>query len=184
MGSSFSVRTGAIVPVSRIERRIIFLRNQKVMLSHDLAELYQVETKQLTRAVRRNLERFPSDFKFQLTREESRNLRSQTGTSSGHGGRRYQPYAFTEQGVAMLSAVLQSPRAVAVSIEIIRVFVHLRELLASHADLRRKLEAMRRKYDHQFMVVFDALRELMADERGKRRPPIGYVTEGKVGRRS
>jgi len=174
MGTSASP-SPAIVPVERIERRIFMIRNQKVMLSHDLAEVYQVQTKQLTRAVRRNLERFPADFMFQLSQQESQNLRYQIGTSSEHGGRRYRPYAFTEQGVAML----QSARAVAVSIEIIRVFVHLRQLLASNGALRRKLAAMQRKYDHQFAVVFDALRELMADERKRRKPPIGFITEAR-----
>src|SRR2546430_10032774 len=142
MGKSASRDRRAIVPVERIEQRIFVIRDQKVMLGHDLAELYEVPTKQLNRAVRRNLYRFPSDFMFQLTGKEAANLRCQAGTSSSHGGSRYRPLAFTEQGVAMLSAVLQSARAVAVSIEIVRVFVRLRQLLASHADLRRKLDAM------------------------------------------
>jgi hypothetical protein len=117
---------------------------------------------------------------FELTVREASNLRRQFGTSSSHGGARYRPLAFTEQGVAMLSAVLQSPRAIAVSIEIVRVFVRLRQLLASHADLRRKLDAMQSKYDHQFAVVFDALRELMdGHERQRRKPPVGYDTEDK-----
>src|SRR5205085_1753414 len=107
---------------------------------------------------------------------EARDLRRQLGTSSQHGGRRYRPYAFTEQGVAMLSAVLQSPRAIAVSIEIIRVFVYLRELLASHKNLQRKLDAMQGKYDHQFAIVFDALRELTAEKRQRRKPPIGFIS--------
>jgi hypothetical protein len=180
MGKSSAASKRALVPVERIEQRIYFIRNEKVMLGHDLAELYQVETKQLNRAVRRNIDRFPADFMFQLTAAEAGNLRSQSGTSSSHGGRRYRPLAFTEQGVAMLSAVLQSSRAVAVSIEIIRVFVGLRRLLASHADLRRKLDAMQSKYDHQFAVVFDALRDLMADdERQRRKPPIGFKSEEK-----
>ena len=133
--------------------------------------------KALTRAVRRNLARFPDDFMFQLTDEEFADLRRQTGTSRQWGGRRYPPYAFTEQGVAMLSSVLRSPRAIAVNVEIMRAFVRLRRLLATHADLARKLEALEKKYDAQFRVVFDAIRQLMAPppEPPKRR--IGYLTQ-------
>jgi len=180
MGSRSAPKITAIVPAERIQGHIYLMRNQKVMLSHDLAELYQVQTKQLTRAVRRNIERFPRDFMFQLSEKEARDLRRQLGTSSQHGGRRYRPYAFTEQGVAMLSAVLQSPRAIAVSIEIIRVFVHLRELLASHKSFQHRLDAMQRKYDHQFAVVFDALRELTAEKRQRRKPPIGFISESSL----
>jgi len=134
-------------------------------------ELYQVETKQLTGRCDES-RAFSSDFKFQLTREESRNLRSQTGTSSGHGGRRYQPYAFTEQGVAMLSRSAISA-GVAVSIEIIRVFVHLRELLASHADLRRKLEAMAAEIRSSVYGCVRCASRMMADERGKEGHQLG-----------
>jgi hypothetical protein len=134
-----------LVPAERIERAILLIRDQKVMLDKDLAALYHVETKSLTRAVRRNQARFPADFMFQLTAEEFANLRFQFGTSSW-GGRRYLPYAFTEQGVAMLSSVLHSERAVRVNVEIMRAFVRLRQLLASHADLARKLEALEKKY--------------------------------------
>ncbi len=145
------------------------------MLDADLAALYGVETKALNRAVMRNLDRFPSDFAFQLTEEEAAILRYQSGTSSpSHGGRRYLPYAFTEQGVAMLSSVLHSPRAVAVNVEIMRAFVRLRVLLATHADLARKLEVLEQKYDGQFRVVFDAIRLLMAPGVATERKRIGF----------
>ena len=130
------------------------------MLDADLAELYGVETKALLQTVKRNLDRFPEDFAFQLTNQDLSNLRSQIVTSSW-GGRRYLPYAFTEQGVAMLSSVLRSPRAVQVNIEIMRVFVRLRQLLTSNVELARKLAALESKYDAQFKMVFDAIRELM-----------------------
>jgi hypothetical protein len=162
--------TLALVATERIERAILLIRGQKVMLDEDLAVLYEVKTKTLIQAVKRNVERFPSDFMFQLTREEERSLRSQFVTSKGgRGGRRYLPYAFTEQGVAMLSSVLRSSRAVQVNIEIMRAFVRLRRILASHADLARKLATMERKYDAQFKVVFDAIRELMIPPEPKRR---------------
>ena len=153
--------TTSLIPAERIERSIVLLRGQKVMLDSDLASMYGVETKALTRAVRRNADRFPEDFMFQLSDEEFDDLRRHLGTSSSWGGRRYPPYAFTEQGVAMLSSVLRSARAVAVNIEIMRAFVRLRAMLASHADLARKLDALERKYDAQFKVVFDAIRQLM-----------------------
>ena len=127
----------ALVPVERIEQAILRIRGHNVMLDQDLADLYGVETKALTRAVRRNLDRFPEDFMLQLSTEEFGNLRRHSGTSSQWGGRRYPPYAFTEQGVAMLSSVLRSQRAVQVNVEIMRAFVRLRRLLASHADLQR-----------------------------------------------
>ena len=155
----------SLIPVERIERAILLLRGHKVMLDHDLAALYGVETKSLVRAVKRNIERFPADFMFQLTGKEFERLRCQFGTSNvscGRGGRRYAPYAFTEQGVAMLSSVLRSPRAVAANIEIMRAFVRLRRMLSSNADLARKLDALEKKYDAQFKVVFDAIRELMS----------------------
>lgn len=167
----------SLVPVERIERAILLIRDQKVMLDKDLAALYDVETKALTRAVRRNQARFPADFMFQLTAEEFANLRCQFDTSSW-GGRRYRPYAFTEQGVAMLSSVLHSERAVRVNIEIMRAFVRLRQLLASHADLGRKLEALEKKYDAQFKVVFDAIRELMKPPPEKPKGRIGFRPPG------
>jgi len=130
------------VPLETIERRIYLIRSQKVMLDRDLADLYQVPTKSLNLAVRRNADRFPEDFMFQLTKEEVRSLRFQSETSNkGRGGRRYLPHAFTEHGVAMLSSVLNSKRAVQVNILIIRAFVKLREMLSTHKDLARKLEA-------------------------------------------
>jgi hypothetical protein len=133
------------------------------MLDADLAELYGVKTKILNKAVKRNLDRFPEDFMFQLNNQEVQRLRFQIGTSkTGRGGTRYLPYAFTEQGVAMLSGVLASPRAIKVNVEIMRAFVRLRKILASHTELARKLEGLEKKYDSQFKVVFDAIRQLMA----------------------
>jgi hypothetical protein len=156
------MRRFPLVPRERIEQAILLVRGEKVMLDADLARLYGVPTKVLLQAVRRNGARFPEDFMFQLTAEESANLRSQIVTSrSGHGGRRYASYAFTEHGVAMLSSVLRSGRAIQVSIAIVRAFVRLRRLLASHAALARKLEALEKRYDAQLKVVFDAIRELM-----------------------
>ena len=153
------------------------------MLDEDLADLYGVETKALNRAVRRNLDRFPEDFMFQLTAEEFANLRYQSGTSnvrshagtSGRGGRRYPPFAFSEQGVAMLSTVLHSTRAIQVNIEIMRAFVRLRHMLASNVVLSRKLAALEQKYDAQFKIVFDAIRELMAPPPAKKRS-IGFAS--------
>ena len=145
------------------------------MLDADLADLYGVETKALNRAVRRNVGRFPDDFMFQLTFDEAENLKCQFGTSRW-GGRRYQPYAFTEQGVAMLSSVLRSERAVRVNIEIMRAFVQLRQMLASHADLARKLVALEKKYDAQFKIVFDAIRELMTPPEPPRKRRIGFLS--------
>jgi hypothetical protein len=165
----------SLVP-SQIAHRILLIRGQRVMLSIDLAPLYGVERRALIQAVKRNRERFPEDFMFQLTRDEAANLKSQTViSSSGWGGGRHAPYAFTEQGVAMLSSVLRSPRAVAVNIEIMRAFVHLRQLLATHADLARKLAELEQRYDGQFRVVFDAIRQLMEPtEEAEPRPEIGF----------
>jgi len=167
-------KTRSLIPAERIEQAILLIRGQKVMLDNDLASLYGVETKALTRAVKRNTERFPEDFMFQLDEKEFEDLRRRFGTSSSWGGRRYAPYAFTEQGVAMLSSVLRSPRAVAVNVEIMRAFVRLRRMLASHADLARKLNALEKKYDAQFKVVFDAIRQLMAPAAGPKRRQIGF----------
>ena len=144
-----------------------------MLLDAELGALYLVPTKALNQALRRNRDRFPEDFVFQLTFEETRRLRSQTVTSTGRGGRRTFPYAFTEQGVAMLSSVLRSPRAVAVNVEIMRAFVQLRRTLESHAGLARKLDALERKYDGQFTVVFEAIRQLMAPPARARRK-IGF----------
>jgi ORF6N domain-containing protein len=156
---------------------IHFLRGQRVMLDSDLARLYGVETKALNRAVSRNPTRFPVDFMFQLTAAEGRDLRYQSGTSNptaGRGGRRYRPYAFTEQGVAMLSSVLRSPRAIAVNVEIMRAFVRLRELITSHADLAAKIAKLEMKYDRRFRVVFEAIRQLMEPGQVQSPKPIGF----------
>lgn len=149
------------IPPERVERRILLIRGQRVMLDRDLAELYRVTTKRLNEQVKRNRDRFPEDFMLILTKEETEILRSQFAASSSWGGRRYSPLAFTEQGVAMLSSVLRSGRAVHVNIAIMRAFVKLREMLASNRDLARRLDEMEMKYDTQFKVVFDAIRELM-----------------------
>lgn len=157
------VEGSAVIPVERIDSRIYLIRGHKVILDSDLAELYGVETGALNRAVQRNRERFPADFMFQLSAREDEALRCQIGTSKGgRGGRRFLPYVFTEQGVAMLSGLLNSPRAIAVNIEIMRAFVRLRQLIASSAELARKVSALEKKYDAQFKVVFDAIRELMS----------------------
>lgn len=214
----------SLIPVERIERHILLLRGQKVLLDFQLAALYGVETKALNQAVKRNLERFPEDFMFQLSEEETSQvlrsqivtlngetdgihsesqellrsqvvtsrpknavnplvdndmLRSQTVTSKSEstaGGRRYAPYAFTEQGVAMLSSVLRSPQAVQVNIAIMRTFVLLRRMLSSHEDLSRKLSALENKYDAQFKSVFDAIRELMRETPARKRREIGFHT--------
>ncbi len=146
------------------------------MLDVDLSVLYGVENRSLIQAVKRNLERFPDDFMFQLTEEEFEILRSQTVTSRSWGGRRYRPYAFTEHGVAMLSAVLRSPQAVHVSIEVVRTFVQLRQMLAENAGLAMKLAALEKKYDAQFRVVFDAIRELMTPP-SKPKRQIGFQSK-------
>ena len=143
-----------------VETMIFTLRGQRVMLSPHLAELYLVEPKVLIQSVKRNIERFPEDFMFQLSSEEFTNLKSQFVTSSW-GGIRRTPYAFTEQGVAMLSGVLRSPRAIEVNIEIMRTFVRLRRLLAGNAELAQKLDELETKTDERFKAVFDALRQLM-----------------------
>ena len=148
------------------------------MLDYDLAGLYGVETRTLIQAVKRNRDRFPDDFMFQLTTDEFAILKSQTVISSLHGGRRYSPYAFTEQGVAMLSSILRSRQAIQVNIEIMRAFVHLRGLLASNEQLSRKLAALEKKYDIQFKVVFDAIRKLMTPTPSKKRK-IGFHAKDK-----
>ncbi|HMF58000.1 MAG TPA: ORF6N domain-containing protein [Pyrinomonadaceae bacterium] len=166
------------VPVELIERRIYLIRGGKVIIDSDLAALYQVETKALNRAVRRNIERFPEDFMFQLTAEEAESLRFQIGTSkTGRGGRRYLPYVFTEHGIAMLSSVLNSKRAIEVNITIMRAFVKLREMLLSNEELNRKFATLERKlatHDKYFKVVFDELRKLIAAPEKPRRQ-IGFT---------
>jgi hypothetical protein len=152
------------IPEEIIGRKIYLIRGQKVLLSPDLAELYGVEPRVLIQAVKRNLDRFPDDFMFQLTDQEVINLKSQIVTSSWGGARRANPYAFTEQGVAMLSSVLSSKRAIAVNIRIMRTFVKLREMIASNSELARRLDELGQKYDAQFSVVFDAIRQMMKVE--------------------
>jgi hypothetical protein len=192
--------SAAIVPADRVERRIYFIRGQRVILSSDLvAALYGVPVRTLNQAVTRHKGRFPDDFMFQLDADEIEHLKSRIATSktasverslrsqsvilkkSARGKHaKYLPYAFTEQGVAMLSAVLRSPTAVRVSIDIVRAFVRLRQLLASHEDLREKLEALERKladHDEKFTLVFDAIRELMEPEEDPPKPPVGFHTE-------
>jgi len=159
----------------RVERRILLIRGQKVMLDRDLAELYGVATKRLNEAVRRNIARFPPDFMFELTNAEAERLRSQFATSNrARGGRRYLPLVFTEQGVAMLSSVLNSERAIQVNIAIVRAFVRLRQLLATHKELCRKLDELEHRYDRRFRVVFAAIRHLMASAKRPRRQ-IGFA---------
>jgi len=162
--------------VSRIESIILFIRGHKVMLDRDLAELYGVTTTHLNRTVHRNLDRFPPDFMFQLTKQEVTILKCHFGTSSW-GGTRKLPRVFTEHGVAMLSSVLRSKQAVQVNIAIMRTFARLRQLLASHKDLARKLDEMEEKFDAKFRVVFDAIRELMRVPDPPRRR-IGFKTSG------
>jgi hypothetical protein len=151
----------SLVPTERIETAILLIRGQKVMLDRDLAELYGVETRVLKQAVRRNIKRFPRDFMFELTRQENQSLRSQNVTLKRGQHSKYLPFAFTEQGVAMLSSVLNSQRAIDVNIEIMRAFVRLRQMLSAHKDLGRKLAALEKKYDDQFKIVFEAIAELM-----------------------
>ena len=157
-----------------IEEQIFLLRSQRVMLSTMLATLYNVEPRTLIQAVKRNHARFPKDFMFQVTEQEFRILKSQIVISSWGGARRAFPYAFTEQGVAMLSSVLRSRRAIQVNIEIMRAFVRLRRILASHVQLARKLDALKKKYDSQFKVVFDAIRGMMMPPLQNRRA-IGFT---------
>ena len=160
------------VPIEKISGKIYLIRSLKVMLDRDLADLYEVETKQLKRAVRRNIDRFPRDFMFELTKSEMKGLR-------------YKPMAFTEQGVAMLSSVLRSKRAIHVNIQIMRAFNQLRKMITSHDDLKRKIEAMEEKYDEQFRIVFEAIRQLLEEDQ-KPKKKIGYIKErqSKYGRKS
>ena len=165
-------KTKSIVPVEGISKKILILRDEKVLLDRDLAELYGVETRVLNQAVMRNIERFPADFMFRITRQELTNLMSQFVTSRW-GGVRKLPLAFTEQGVAMLSSVLRSKRAVMVNIEIMRTFVKLRKIMSSHTELAKKLDNLEKKYDQQFKVVFQAIRQLMTSPPSKTRQ-IGF----------
>jgi hypothetical protein len=167
-----TAKTKAIA--ERIRQTIFLIRGQKVMLDAHLAELYAVETRALIQAVTRNRTRFPRDFMFQLTTREFANLRSQIVISSLWGGRRSAPYAFTEHGVAMLSSVLRSNRAIAVNIEIVRAFVYLRQIISEHADLARRLDELQENYDAKFQIVFDAIRGLIQPP-PKEKKRIGYL---------
>jgi len=167
----------SVVPAEIIETKIYLIRGHKVMLDSDLAELYGVEVKQLKRQVRRNIDRFPEDFMFQLQKEEYESLRSHFGTLKRGEHAKYLPYVFTEQGVAMLSSVLNSERAVQVNIAIMRTFVKIREMLSTHKDLARKLANMEKKYDSQFKMVFDAIRELMRPPVEPKKRKIGFRRE-------
>lgn len=166
-----------LIPLEQIERKIFLIRSQKVMLDSDLAKLYGVSTKVLNQAVKRNKTRFPRDFMRKLSDAEATILRSQIVTSKGRGGRQYRPHVFTEQGVAMLSSVIHSERAIQVNIMIMRAFVRLREMIASHKDLARHLAELEKKYDTQFKVVFDAIRQLMKPQASKPRR-IGFQARG------
>jgi len=164
----------AIVPTALINQKIFFVRSTRVMLDADLAQLYGVATKNLNKAVKRNASRFPLDFMFQLSSKDLHGLRFQFGTSkTGRGGRRFAPYAFTEQGVAMLSSVLRSARAVQVNVAIMRTFVRLREMLATHEELRRKIDVMEKRYDARFQAVFETIRQMLETPIPARKP-IGF----------
>ena len=183
--------TSALVTASSIERVIHFIRDHKVLLDSDLAGLYGVAVKQLNQAIKRNRKRFPGDFMFQLTwdevaelpgqtatRESSRNPRSQIVTLKPGRNIKYRPYAFTEQGVAMLSSVLHSPRAIRVNIEIMRAFVHLRQIMSAHKDLASRIDELESKFDQQFAIVFDAIRALVdPPEEEPRKRRIGFHAE-------
>ena len=166
-----------IISVDTVAKHILVIRGLKVMLDSDLAELYGVKTKELNKAVQRNKARFPGDFMFRLTEKELGLLRFQIGTSKGRGGRRYLPYVFTQEGVAMLSSVLRSQRAVRVNVQIMRAFVRLRDVLAAHKDLAHKLEVLEKRFDTddaQIKLVFETIRDLMRQP-DKPKGRIGFV---------
>jgi hypothetical protein len=169
----------ALISVELIERKIYLIRGHKVMLDSDLAEMYEVPTRVLLQAVKRNLNRFPEDFMIQLKYQDIAALRSQIVTlKTGRGEhKKYTPYVFTENGVAMLSSVLNSERAIEVNIQIMRTFTKLREMIASHKDLARRLDNLEKKYDAQFRVVFDAIRELMTPIVPEKKRRIGFKRE-------
>ena len=170
-------KASSLIPSERIQQAIYLIRGEKVMLDTDLARLYGVTTGNLNRAVKRNLQRFPPDFMFQLGEPEAEGLIFQTGRSKGRGGRRHLPYAFTEQGVAMLSTVLRSERAVLVNIAIMRAFVQLRQVIGSHAELARKLTELEQRiegHDTAIRSLFDAIRQLMAPPPAPPKPEIGF----------
>jgi hypothetical protein len=179
--ASDSEVSAALVTVEAVQQRIAFFRDQRVILDADLAAMYGVETRTLVQAVKRNLDRFPDDFMFRLNDDEFKILRSQGVMSSSWGGRRSAPYAFTEQGVAMLSSVLRSKQAAAVNIAIMRAFVQLRQMLASHSELARKVEELERRMgetdarrDEQIAQIVEAIRQLMLPPTPKKRP-IGFA---------
>ena len=161
------------ISIEVITAKILLIRGKRVMLDRDLAKLYEVDTRQLTRQVRRNINRFPEDFMFQLTKTELQNLMCQIGTSSW-GGTRKLSYVFTEQGVAMLSGVLHSKRAIRVNIQIMRAFIQLKRMLLTNVNLRRKIEEMERKYDKQFAIVFQAIKQLLEPPLVKEKRIIGF----------
>ena len=156
----------SLLPAEVIENRIYILRGKRVMFDRDLARLYGVETKVFLQSIKRNSARFPEDFAFQLSKVEFSNLRSQFVTSSW-GGTRYEPFAFTEHGIAMLSGVLKSKRAIAINIQIINAFIALRDMAIEHSDLRLRVDFLERQYDEQFKIVFDALRQTIDDDSKK-----------------
>lgn len=167
------IQAKLIVAQKIIESRILFMRGKKVMLDRDLAQLYEVETKAFNQAVKRNIERFPDDFMFQLTKEEADSSRSQFVTLKRGQNIKYLPYAFTEHGILMLSSVLNSKRAIQVNIQIMRTFTRLRELMVAHRDLHEKIERLEKKYNHQFKIVFEAIKKLL-DPPQKPKEPIGF----------
>jgi hypothetical protein len=167
-----------IVSIEQISGRIYFIRGQRVMLDRDLAELYGVETKRLKEQVRRNIDRFPDDFMFELTKNEFEILRSQFASSSW-GGLRYAPMAFTEHGVLMISSVLKNDKAVQVNIQIMRVFIKFRAMLSAHKDLDRKIEEMERKYNNRFQIVFETLDQLI-NVKDKQKKKIGFTVKEKL----
>jgi len=171
-----------LIPAEQIEQAILLLRGQKVMLDRDLASLYGVEVKQLKRTVKRNLDRFPADFMFQLTADEASRSRCQIGTLKRGHNVKYLPFAFTEQGVAMLSSVLRSPRAVQVNIAVMRAFVRLRETLSLHKELAHKLTELERRiesHDASIQTLFEAIRQLMAPPTPPHKKPIGFHVQEK-----
>lgn len=163
-----------IVPIEKIENRIFQIRGKKVMLDKDLAILYRVETRVLIQSVKRNIKRFPGDFMLQLTKEEVSVWRSQIVISKNWGRRRYLPYAFTQEGVSMLSSILNSERAIMVNIQIMRAFVCMRRIALTYTGLKRKIDYMEKKYDSQFSMVFDAIRKLLEPPPEKPKPKIGF----------
>jgi hypothetical protein len=165
-----------LITIENIAQKIFIIRGQKIMLDSDLAQLYHVETRVLIQAVKRNINRFPEDFMFQLNKEEFEILKSQFVISSW-GGRRTLPYAFTEQGVAMLSSVLRSEQAIKVNIMIMRTFVKLRKIIFSNKKIAQKIELMENKYDRQFLIIFDAIQRLMKPLNDNSKKQIGFITD-------